>query len=404
MKLSWIVAAATVLGVGLINSFTPAADWAQFRGPQGTSAAANASLPTTWGEKENVAWKVPVPGRGPSSPIVVGDRVIVTASDGVIQERMHVAAYDVKTGKQAWHRQFWATGRTYSHPDSANAAPTPASDGKRIYAFYSSNDLVCLDLDGNLLWFRGLAHDYPKAGNDVGMSSSPVVIGETVVVQVENFGDSFAAGLDASTGETRWRHPRKQVSNWCSPTAFKQADGKELVLLQSPGLLTAHDPMSGQQVWQFEAACKTIPSTVAVGGRVYVPANGMVALDLTEGTAPKVAWESPQLNPGSASPILVGDRIYTMNGGGVLTCGDVASGKNLWQLRVGGTYWATPVVAGNLMYCINQDGKTKIVKLDDKKGEIVGEADFGEKIQGSPAIAGNALFVRSDKHLWKIAK
>lgn len=377
------------------------ADWAQFRGPDGTSVASSVTLPTTWTDTQNVAWKAELPGRGPSSPIVVGNRVVVTSSDGPIQERMLVVAYDAAGGKQLWRRQFWATGRPYSHPDSANAAPTPASDGQRIFAFYSSNDLVCLDLDGNLQWYRGLAVDFPKAGNDVGMASSPVVIGDTVVVQVENYGDSFAMGIDTATGETRWRVPRRAGMNWASPTRFDVA-GKSLVLLQSPGMLTAHDPRTGEQVWQFEASCESIPSVVGVKNRVYVPAGGLTALDLTDGTAPKLAWEAKQLSSGSASPIVAGNRVYTMNNAGVLACGDADSGKMLWQLRVGGRHWATPIMAGGLIYCINQEGKAKVIKPGDERGEVVGESDFGTRIQGSPAVSGNALFVRSDKHLWKI--
>jgi len=384
-----------------------AADWPQFRGPGGTSVAPDSNVPTTWNvkpdQKQNVAWQVDLPGRGPSSPIVVGDRVYVTCSGGVKQDRLYVVCFDTKTGKERFRREFWATGRTLSHPQSANAAPTPASDGKHIFAFYSSNDLVCLDLDGNLMWYRGLTFDYPKAGNDVGMSSSPVVAKGTVVVQVENFGDSFAAGLDVATGETRWRIDRKAVSNWCSPTVLRGKDGQEVVLLQSPNALTAHDPVTGRQLWQYDANCSSIPSSVGLDGRVYLPANGITVLDLSEGTAPKLAWDSNTLNPSAASPIIHQGRIYTMNGTGVLTCADAADGKSLWQLRIGGKFWGTPVLAGKHMVCVNQDGKAKIVLLGDSKGEIIGESDFGETVQASPAVAGNAIYVRGDKRLWKIA-
>lgn len=386
-----------------------AADWPGFRGPGGASVAPQARIPNTWsvkpGETKNVAWQVELPGRGPSSPIVVGEQVIVTCSGGPKQDRMYVVSYDAKSGKEQWRREFWATGRTLSHPQSANAAPTPASDGKHIYAFYSSNDLVCLDLQGNLVWYRGLTHDYPKAGNDVGMSSSPVIAKETVIVQIENYGDSFAAGIDANTGETRWRLDRKAISNWCSPAILKGKNGEEIVLLQSPNVLTAHDPLTGKQLWQYEANCQTIPSSVGLDGRVYLPANGLTVLDVSEGTAPKLAWESNKIAPGPSSPIIHGGRVYALNRTGVLSVADAATGEALWQLRIGGTFWGTPVIAGDQMVCVNQDGKAKVVQLGKDKGEVVGEADFGEKelIQASPAIAGNAMYVRSDKYLWKIA-
>jgi outer membrane protein assembly factor BamB len=122
-----------------------------------------------------------------------------------------------------------------THPSSANAAPTPASDGHAIFAFFSSNDLVALDLDGNLLWYRGLAFDYPTAGNDVGMSSSPAVVDGVVVAQVENQGESFAAGLDAQTGVTRWKIPRPHAASWASPVVMRDAasGAPAAVLLQS---------------------------------------------------------------------------------------------------------------------------------------------------------------------------
>lgn len=380
------------------------ADWREFRGPQGSSIAVDAKLPLKFSEKENIAWKTPLIGRGPSSPIVVNNRVFLTSSMGARQEKLVVECIDALSGKSLWRRQSWATGRTLTHPTSANAAPTPASDGQRVFAFYSSNDLICYDLDGNLQWYRGLAHDYPKAGNDVGMSSSPIVVGKTVVVQIENFGESFAAGLDAETGETLWKVDRKAISNWCSPGVLKLKDGRDVVLLQSPNILTAHDPVTGQQLWQYEAECANIPSVVSTSGKVFLPAKGLTVLDLNEGTAPKFVWESNQLNPGPASPIVDGNFIYAMNRAGVLTCADATTGKILWQQRIGGTFWATPVIAGGHMYCINQEGKAKIVKLGGEKPEVVGEGELGETIQGSPAVAGNALFIRSDKHLWKIAQ
>ena len=379
------------------------ADWLQFRGPGGTSVASGSKLPAAIGAEENLAWKVALPERGVSSPIVVDGRVIVTAAGGVKHDRLHVLCYDADSGEQLWQRQFWATGRTYTHPSSSVAAPTPASDGKRIFAFYSSNDLICLDLDGNLLWYRGLAFDYPKAGNDIGMSSSPVVSGETVLVQIENQGDSFAAALNSASGETRWRIQRDQQANWASPTVLP-ADGerKELFILQSHGGVAAHDPLSGEQIWSYETECSGIPSPVATAKRVFLPSNGTTALKFTgNSAAPQFDWDAGQLRPGSATAVVDGDRIYTLNGG-VVSCGDANTGESLWKLRIEGKHWATPVIAGDLMYFINQDGDAKVVRLGEK-GEIVGRGKLGENVQGSPAVAGSALFVRSDNYLWKFA-
>jgi len=398
---TWPVALALVCAA----TASDAADWRQFRGNDNNSVAPGARLPVKWSENENLAWKVDLPGRGPSSPIVVGDRVIVTCSSGPRQDRLYVICFDAKTGRQRWRRQFWATGRTFCHPTTANATPTPASDGQRIFAFYSSNDLVCLDLDGNFLWFRGLAHDYLEARNDVGMASSPVVVGDTVVVQVENHGDSFATGIDAATGHTRWRLARDQESSWSSPVVLRGAEaGKEAVLLQSQSGITVLDPQTGKQRWKYDVKCAGIPSSVVTSDKVFVPANGLTALRASaDPKTDRFVWDSNRIRPGTASPVVHAGRVYVAGGGGILTCADAANGEILWKLRLQGPFWSTPVFAGTHLYVINGKGLAQVVKVGDQKGELIATSNFGETIQASPAVADGAYYVRSDKHLWKIA-
>jgi outer membrane protein assembly factor BamB len=405
-----------VLLVGVVagGSLASGADWLQFRGNDTTGVAAEAKLPLTWGKKadgdkdglgENIAWRAALPGRGVSGPIVVDGKVIVTASSGFKHDRLHVLAFDVVSGKLAWERQFWATGRTLCHPTSSVAAPTPASDGKSIFAFYSSNDLVCLDLDGNLKWFRGLGYDFPTAANDVGMAASPVVVGETVVVQVENKGDSFAAGLDTATGEDRWRVDRDHAMNWTSPGVLRGKTSKDdLVLLQSPSHLSAHRPRTGEVAWTYAAGCSIIPSVLGTEGVVYLPSNGLTALrpGAQPGSQVEVLWSEAKMAPSSSSPVFYDGRMYVINGASVLTCAEAADGKVLWRLRLSGKFWATPTVAGGLVYCVNDQGLSQVVKPGEQ-GELVAENDLGEPILGSPALADGAIYFRSDAHLWKIA-
>ena len=161
---------------------------------------------------------------------------IMTACSGHEQERLHVLAFDTADGKPVWDRQFWATGRTQCHPKMSVASSNPASDGQHIIAFYSTNDLACLDRDGKLLWFRGLTYEYPNASNSLGMASSPVISNDTVIVQVETDDDSFAMGLDIETGETRWKLERPHHDNWTSPLILRGAGPEdEVVVLQGSG-------------------------------------------------------------------------------------------------------------------------------------------------------------------------
>jgi outer membrane protein assembly factor BamB len=381
------------------------ADWPQFRGPDNASVAEGSRLPATWNEGLHIAWRIELPGRGPSGPIVVGDRVFLTATTGVRHDRLLVLCYDARSGQARWQRQFWATGRIATHDSITGAAPTPASDGQRVFAFFSSNDLICLDLDGNLQWYRGLSYERPQSGSDVGMASSPALVDGAVVVQVESQGESFAAGIDADTGEDLWRLPRRNLANWSSPIVLPGQGGRRTaVLLQSPGGLSAHDPRTGQLLWALDSGCASTSSSVFRDNLLLVPMNGLTALRLSDSDqTPEVLWDSRRMSPGAPSPVIHEDRIYALSGA-ILKCGDLATGELIWQVRLEGTHWATPVIADQRIYCVNYDGKANVIRLDREQGEIVGQAEFGELIHASPAISGNAMYVRSDKYLWKVSE
>jgi len=393
-----------VIVAAMIVAALAGADWRQFRGPLGASASGETGLPTHFDAKENVAWKVPLPGTGPSGPIVVGGRVFVTAATGPHQERLHLLAFDTATGKLLWERQLWATGHTVCNPFGGVAISTPASDGKRVYAFYSSNDLACFDLDGNLQWFRGLAFERPLTRNDVGMGSSPLIVGDTVVVQMEDQGASWAAGIDAATGETRWTIDREREATWTTPTVLPGSEGHgDLVLLQSKSRLTAHDPRTGRQVFRYDAPCSTVSSNVALGDRIYLPTGGLTALrcDRAKGTLEQL-WQEQRLQPSNSSPVVHEGRVYVTKGAGVLVCGDASSGKILWQLRLRGTIWSTPALAGDLLYAVNHEGLVQVVRLGEK-ASLVGTGQIDKGILASPAVADGAIYFRSNQHLWKIA-
>ena len=375
---------------------TSAADWPMFRGPGGSSIASDGSLPAEWSVEEgkNVAWKADLPGRGVSGPIIVDGKVILTASSGPTRNRLHVLAFDMDSGKQLWHRQFWATGRTLCHETSAVAAPTPTSDGKRVFAYFSSNDIVALDLDGNLLWMRGLALDYPGAGNDIGLSSSPVVAGDVVVVQCEAQGTAFVSALDVQDGSTRWDAERSQKSNWSSPISFSQTQSGEsvdAVLLQSAQSLSAHRADSGATLWELPIECDTISSSV-MDNYLFVPNGGMYVFDISKQSSLLTGpiWKESKLKTGSPSPVVVGDNLFVINSAGVLICGSLESKKIVWRKRLGGSFWATPISDGKHLYCINAMGQSFVVQIEGK-GKIVSKSDFGEDILASPAASKGAL-------------
>jgi outer membrane protein assembly factor BamB len=392
-----------VLAVVLVTVCS-AGDWRQFRGTENNSVSTETNLPKTFGDDENLAWKVPLHGRGASGPIVVGGRVIVTASGGVAHDRLHVMAFDSKTGKLAWHRQLWATGHTAYNSFGSIACNTPASDGQLVFAFFSTNDLACFDLDGNLKWCRGLALDYPTMRNDVGMSSSPLVVGDVVMLQCENQGESFIAGLDKKTGETRWQNDRDHEAIWSSPTILRgKTSDEDLVLFQCREKLSAHDPETGEEVWKYEASCHTIASVTTDANRIYLPANGIHALEYDPETrSAKLLWYEQRLRGERASPVASGNRVFVVKSPAILISADAADGSILWQVRLKGPVWSTPVVADGHAYVVNYKGLVQVVRLGDK-GELVGTTQIDPEVLASPAVSDGAVYFRTDRHLWKAA-
>ena len=384
------------------------ADWTAFRGPLATNVAAPQEKPPTNHVAGKIAFTKELPGRGLSSPIIVQDRVFVTCSSGYAQDRLHVLCFSASSGEKLWERQFWSTGTTNCHPKTCIAAPTPCSDGERIFASFSSNDVVCLNLDGVLQWYRGLTHDFPNASNSLGMASSPVVTCDTFIVQVETDDDSFATGLDVATGIARWKAARPNHVNWTSPTIIPgETPEQNIVLLQSTQGLSAIYPRTGEEMWSYDDGASSIPSSTFADGLVLAPSHGVTALKPGDSSQPpEQVWRSNRLQPATSSPVALAGNVYTINRAGVIACADTATGELKWNLRLTGPFSSTPLLAAGHLYCVSEKGLIQVVQLPSKAGEkaaIVSKYDLQETILGSPVVADNGLYLRSDRHLWKFS-
>lgn len=379
-----------------IASGTLHADWLGFRGDGSSTATGNAPDRLNVAEDGNRVWSVPMPGRSVASPIVVGDLAVTTSSTGPDDQDLYVTAVALKTGDVRWQRHFRATGRPFVHSTSAGAAPSLVSDGENIVAFFSSNDLVCLSKDGSLLWTRGLGSDYSKAGNDLGMASSPVIAGNAVIVLVQNQGDSFAAAVDLTTGENLWRIPRPASANWSSPLTLDNGDSSTVVL-QSIGDIIAVNAMTGQTQWSLDDGGATISSPTIAGDRLLLPGDDLLALKLGgEGETPVEVWRDNKLSPDNTCVVTAGNRLYILKGS-VLLAANSEDGETVWRQRLSGLgkTWATPVVANSLIYVFDQEGNGQIVRDLGEKAEVISEADLGEGVLGTPAISQGRLIVRS---------
>lgn len=383
-----------------------AGDWPQFRGPNSSGVAIDATIPA----KPKIDWSAPLPGRGLASPIVVGEKVFVTCSSGPKQERLHVIAFAKADGAKLWERQLRATGRTMSHPKTSIAACSPASDGQRVFALWSCNDVAAFDLDGNLLWTRGLTADYPNVSNSLGMASSLLVIGETLVTMAENDSESTTLGLDVKTGRNLWKLDRPKAANWTSPIAWRaNAEAAPVAVIQGAKGLIGVDPASGSKLWEYTDGASSTSSSTAVDGVIYAVSNGITAFK-PGGSAPEQLWRTKAINPATISPLVLGGKIYSINGAGVIATADLKTGEPGWKLRLTGPFSASPVGAGSRILAVSEKGVVQVVDVSGAEGAISGTLQLAlneaakELILSTPSLSGPHAFVRSDSTLWRLGE
>jgi outer membrane protein assembly factor BamB len=372
-------------------------DWPAFQGPN-SNGAGNATISEL--NDGRIAWRVDLPGSGLSSPVITGEKIFLTCSSGPEQDRLHVICLDAVTGARMWHRQLWATGRTMCHKKTNVAAPSPCTDGTHIYALFSSNDLACFDLTGRLVWLRGITADYPNVSNSLGMSSSLVVTNGVVVAQVENDSESYAIGIDTTTGQNRWRLDRPKAANWTSPTLLAAG----LVGLQSKNGIDAIDVANGGVAWTYTGGASTIPSSCRHGDILFVPSQGLVALSCSNliNKAPQQLWKSSRLSPGTPSPVASDETVFTISRGDVLTAGNTADGERRWQLRLKGPFSSTPVVLGDKLLAVNEEGVAQLVAFSVDKAEVIGTLDLESTVLASPAVSSTGIFIRGESSLCKL--
>jgi len=394
----------SLLAVLFFASLASASDWPQFRGPNGAAVSDEIGIPTTWSDKENVKWKADLPGRSVSSPIVVGKKVFVTSASGPRFERLHTLCLDAESGKVLWHRQLTATGNTACHPKSSMAAPTPCANADGVYCLFATADLAAYDFDGNLKWYRSLTGDYPDISNQVGMAASPVIWKDSLIVPMDNVGDSFLAALDTSYGTNIWKIPRPKDINWVTPTLRTVGD-KTQIVFSSMKEAVAYDAADGKKAWSVATPGAGVPTAILNGNNVLVPAgSGLMSLK-PEGTGMAEGWKSPKLATGYTSPLVYRDRIYGVVGAGSFVCADAKNGRQIWSERIGkaaGKFWASPVAADGHLYAFDDGGICTVLKAGED-AKVVATNDLKAEIMGTAAIANGSLYIPTTSGLYCIS-
>jgi outer membrane protein assembly factor BamB len=391
------------LATALLVVGVAAANWPQFRGPDGTGVSPEKGLPTTFGPTENVKWKADLPGRSVASPVVFGKKVFITAASGPRLDRLHVVCLDTDTGKLLWHRQLTATGSTACHPKSSMAAPTPCVNADGVYCLFATADVAAFDLDGNLKWYRSLTTDYPNISNQVGMAASPILWKDFLIVPMDTVGDSFLAALDTKYGKNVWKIDRPKDTNWVTPTLRTVGDRTE-VLFATAKESVAYNAADGKKVWSHAGEGAFIPTAVLAGDNILMPFRGGLTCLKPDGQAVAEVWRAPKLATGYTSPLVYQDRVYGLRAG-VVICGDVKTGKELWSERISkgkGQFWASPIGADGKVYTFDDAGICAVLQAGDE-AKVLATNDLKAEIMGTPAVAHGALYIPTTTAVYCIA-
>lgn len=409
--------------------------WPGWRGPA-NGVSTLRTLPSSWSAERGVAWKADVPGRGHSSPVVWGNRIFLTTDiegevisgaapvkhklegqpfvhpESVSGNRKHtlkVLAYDAGNGKLLWERTAYE-GKVFDdiHRFNTYASPTPVTDGKFVYVWFESQGLYKYDFDGKLVWTASLGG---IASLGVGTGGSPVLFEDLILLlcDQDEGKDSFLAAVSTRDGKVAWKLNRKNAITWTTP-ALVESGGRKLLIVPSTEDVVAYDPRSGKELWRAEGLGGNVVHTPVTGhGMVYVSTGYPtkktmgIRLDPAPGEA-RVAWKYEKGTGYIPSPILYGDHVYLMTGAGLLTCLDAHTGEPRYEAKrfpTPGQFVASPVAFDGKVLITSQDGDTYVVKAGPVH-EIIGTNPLGEQIFASLALVGDSIYMRAEKHLYRI--
>lgn len=417
-------------------------NWPAWRGPLGSGVSPTGNPPLTWSETQNVRWKVPVPGKGTSSPIVWGDKIFfLTAIEtdrvgeppsaalkadpnapapfhgGKAPKNVHkfdVVCLDLATGKTLWQK----TAREEvphegHHPDHGFASYSPVTDGKLLWASFGSRGVHCYDLAGEHKWSRDLGRMRAKMA--FGEGSSPALAGDALIVVMDQEDESFIYALNKDTGEILWRQHRDEDTSWATP-AIAEVNGRLQAIVSATKLIRCYDVATGDLVWQCGGQTQNvIPSPIVSGGMVFCTSgfrgSELQAIELGHtgdltGTA-AVRWQISKATPYVPSPILYGDHLYvcSMNKAAI-SCYHAPTGKlNFSQENLEGVkdIYASPVGAAGRVYFVGRKGTTQVI-ANSEKFEILATNVLNDEIDASPAVVGDRMLLKGRKSLYCIGE
>ena len=371
-----------------------AADWPWWRGPERNGVAYPAQdPPTEWSATQNVAWKSPIPGRGHSSPTVVGPHVYLATADDEAGTQS-VLCFDRATGKQLWQTEVHRGGLMRKNEKSTAASSTVACDGERVFISFANSDAVyvtALSVAGQQLWQTKIA-DYKI---HQGYGASPALYQSLVLAAADSHAGGVVVALDRQSGSIVWKHDRPKEPNYTSPIILNVA-GRDQLFMTGCNLFSSFDPLSGKSLWEVKGATtECVTSTVTDGQRVFCsggyPKNHLAAV-LADGSG-KFVWETRDRV--YVPSLLARDgHLFGVLDAGVAACWKSDTGDERWKKRLGGEFSASPVLVGDTIYATNENGETFVYRADPEKFEQIAVNKLGDEALASPTICGSRMYLR----------
>lgn len=414
-----------------------AEDWPGWRGPTASGISTLKDVPASWSADRNVAWKTPLEGRGLSSPVVWGDRIFLTAdiegeaSEGVPPKHkirgepfrhpdstgmnhkhiLKLMSFDAKSGKQLWERTaYHGTVNDEIHKFNTYASPTTVTDGKFVYAYFESQGLYKYDFEGNQVWKMSLG---PISTEGVGSGVSPVLFEDKIIILADQDEgeNSFMAAVSTKDGKIAWKVARNAQVSWTVPV-IREVNKQPQLIVSGTENLIAYDPRTGKEIWRTEGVGGNSVHTPVFGhGMAFVstgyPTKNVMAVRLNPAPGEeRIAWTYKKGTGYIPNTILYGDYLYFMTDAGLLTCVDAMTGKPQYESKrfpTPGHFVSAPVAFEDKVLITSQDGDTYVLKAGPTF-EILGTNSLGEGVNASLAIAGDSIYIRSEKSLYRIRR
>ena len=414
------------------------ADWPQWRGPGGQGHADASKLPVEWSEVKNISWRTELPGRGWSSPVIFGNQVWVTAAYETLaseekkkerlkvntgsqpltvlsEVRIHALCIDKSSGKIIKNIEVLKKeDPQWVHQTNSYASPTPILENGRLYSQNGSYGSACLDINsGKVLW----TNQNLWVMHENGPGGSPILWNDLLIFHMDGSDQQFIAALEKKTGKLAWQTRRSgemndnpQLKKAYGTPVITKVHGRDVVISPAADWMYGYDPATGKELWKVKYGTlgfSIVPKPVVGDGMVYIGTSYMkprlIALDITQ-AKPKIAWECKRSVPAISSPILIGNYLYFVSdSGGIVSCLDARTGREQWRERIGGNHSASPTFVGGRLIFHSKEGETTVLK-PGRNFEILARNKLEDAHHASAAVSDDALFLRTEKAIYKIEK